>query len=180
MPWADFVGSFHESLRLSILRAQSVLSSTWSARTMELPARVRWPVSWSHLLGAGRPVDFPRRNSCVKKGGWGELADNTVRCEARAMVVRTFNPNSVFWIWSACLDDTFLTANVLQDSWKGPWDFPGCNRFFKHTATVQYVVSWRDTRLLFSPQCPVEKFHLRIKVLPYGTWFNFSFNVKVV
>lgn len=119
-------------------------------RDAELHGTVWW-TCWFYLLGAARHfrLDFPGdpghgEGSSVKKGAWGELADSTVGCEIRAILVRAFNPNSVFWVWSTFLADT-LTANVLQDSWKGPWGLPDCGCFFKHAATIPYVVSSRNT-----------------------------------
>lgn len=53
----------------------------------------------------------------MKKGAWGELPVNAVRCEARARVVTTLNPNSRLSL-KPCLANA-LTANVFGDGWKG-------------------------------------------------------------
>lgn len=125
-----------------------------------LASRGRWRcgVAWHSLVNLlilpprcrkAFPSGFPRRPwkwrrfFCEERGlgrvGWqyGGVWDKSHTCES-------FQPKLSFLSLEHCLADT-LTANVLQDSWEGPWGLPDCRCFFKHAATLPYIVSSRNT-----------------------------------
>lgn len=114
----------------------------------------------------------------MREGSWGELADNTLRCEARAIVVRASNPNSVSVLkplphWHL---DRKCVRRHLERALR-------LHRLHVSLSTPQLystLLAWEALLSpFFSPGVQWKKLHLSIKVLPYGTWPNFSFKVKL-
>lgn len=179
VPWADSVGNCCQSLHLSILK-----DIPCSPSREELETRVACDSLMNSkltptLVQEGISIGTSReKHKCKrKKGASGELAVSTARCEARAIVVRTLNPNRL-WVWSPCLANT-PTANVSGDGWKGTETSQAVDISLWTQLRYGTLFTWETLLSLCFPMSSGKKLHLRTKGLPYGTWLNFTFNVKL-